>query len=84
MRIGTIHLAHLVRHCTITRVMNVLGHTREHVAAAQLEHWCLAFGRSSIAVVALVLGKLCEQYNVDPEQVATVVHAAASSSHGPN
>lgn len=64
--------------------MDNFGHTREHVAAAQLERWCVAFGRGSVAVVALVLGKLCERYGVDLEHVTTVVHAAASAARGVN
>lgn len=51
------------------------------IAAAVLEGWATArLGRRSVMVVALVLGRLCDTFGVDPDAVSRVVHLAHEAS----
>jgi hypothetical protein len=51
------------------------------VAAAVLEGWAVArLGRKSIVVLAMVLGRLCETFGVDPVAAGTVVYLACDAA----
>lgn len=51
------------------------------VAAAVLEGWAVSrLGQKSILILALVLGRLCETFNVDPRAAAIVVNLACDAA----
>lgn len=51
------------------------------LAAAVLEGWVVTrLGRKSVPVLALVLGRLCDRFEVDAELASRLVELARSAS----
>jgi len=51
------------------------------LAAAVLEGWVVSrLGRRSVPVLAMVLGRLCDRFDVDPDVAGRVVSLAQEAS----
>jgi len=59
---------------------------QEHIATAcaQVETWVVGqWGRQSVAILAMILGRLCHIYSVQPGDVSHIVNMTYNSFERP-